>query len=89
MIEIPQFSIAGPKVSDQNANTSSLQLNSLLIKATNDASNDSKINQSGGRRRKTRRQKNGGRKRSHKRRCTCKNHKYSKRKKSKRNKHRR
>ena len=92
-IEIPQFSIGGPKVSDQNANSSSLQLNSLLVQATNDATNDSKIEQSGGRRRKTRRRKNGGSKRSykknHKRGCNCKYHKSAKHKKSKKNKYRR
>lgn len=88
-IEIPQFSIAGPKVSDQNANTSSLQLNSLLVQATNDASNDNMIEQTGGRHRKTRRRKNGGSKRSHKRGSRHKYRKYIKHKKSKRNKHRR
>lgn len=71
-IEIPQFTIPGPKVSDQNANTSSLQLNSLLINAANDASNDTKIGQSGGRYRKTKKNRRCGSKLNHKRGCRCK-----------------
>lgn len=87
-IEIPQFTIPGPKVSDQNANSSSLQLNSLLVEATNDASNDNKIGQTGGKgkRRKTmRRHKTRGGKRKHKRETRHKHKKSNSRK----HKHRR
>lgn len=85
-IEIPQFTIPGPKVSDQNANSSSLELNSLLVKTTNDGLNDDMIGQSGGKRRRTmRRHKTRGGKRKHKRE-TRRKHKKSK---SRRYKHRR
>lgn len=50
-ITIPQFPPVGPQVSNQTANSASLQLNSVLINAMNDATNDGKIStQSGGKR---------------------------------------
>lgn len=57
-IEIPQFPPVGPQVSNQTANSAAYQVNSVLIQATNDASNDGLIGQpqSGGKRKKTRRQ---------------------------------
>lgn len=87
-IEIPQFTIPGPKVSVQNANSSSLQLNSILINAENDSSNDNKIGQTGGRHRKTRKNIRKKNKRYHKSSSRCKNHKRScKHKKSKIHRH--
>jgi hypothetical protein len=73
-IEIPQFPPVGPQVSNQTSNTAAYQVNSVLIRATNDASNDSLIGepQSGGKRKKTKKQ----------------NKKYSKSKKNKTKKNR-
>lgn len=91
VIEIPQFTIPGPKVSDQNPNSSSLQLNSLLINASNDALNDTKIGQAGGRRlRKTKKYRSKTTRRNHKSGCKCKYHRrVTKHKKSKSRRHRR
>lgn len=57
-IEIPQFPPVGPQVSNQTANSAAYQVNSVLIRATNDASNDGLIGetQTGGKNKKTRRQ---------------------------------
>lgn len=57
-IEIPQFPSIGPQVSNQTANSAAYQINSALIQATNDATNDGLIGktQTGGKRKKTRRQ---------------------------------
>lgn len=92
-IEIPQFTISGPKVSANDANTSSLQLNSLLVKATNDASNDDMIGQTGGKRRKTIRRRNKAhcskRKQNKKGGSSCKYRKSIKHKKTKNRKYHR
>lgn len=57
-IEIPQFPPVGPQVSNQTANSAAYQVNSVLIRAMNDATNDGLIGetQSGGKRKKTRKQ---------------------------------
>lgn len=81
-IVIPQFPPVGPQVSNQTANSAAFQINSTLIKATNDAANDSKIadSQTGGKKYKRKKNKSKKHKKTNKRRCrgkSCKKNKKS------------
>lgn len=69
-IVIPQFAPVGPQVSNQNENTAAFEINSILIKATNNAANDSKIadSQTGGKKYKRRKNKSKKHKKTNKRR---------------------
>lgn len=88
-IEIPQFPVGGTPVSPQTGSSASLALNTSLIQARVDATNDGLIDtQSGGKRKKTKkyRSKHRSNKRTHKKGCKCKYHGKSRRRKTRSNK---